>query len=66
MQFRARSKSRVLEDLTSKLQSLPPRHPGRPALIRMIVGLSADMARRRSCAARPADDRGDKKGHRSP
>jgi hypothetical protein len=46
MQFRTRSLGRVLTDLTSKLEQLPSSHPERPALIRMIGGLKAELATR--------------------
>ena len=44
MQFQSRSKERVLADLTSKLRQLPPAHPDRPSLARMIVALRAELA----------------------
>jgi hypothetical protein len=47
MQFRTRSIGRVLTDLTIKLEQLPLTHPERPALIRMILGLKAELATRR-------------------
>ena len=46
MEFRTRSKSRVLDDLVEKLRQLPRTHPDRPRLIRMIIGLSDEIGRR--------------------
>jgi hypothetical protein len=46
MEFQTRSKECVLADLTSKLQTLPPSHPDRPILARMIVGLRDELAPR--------------------
>jgi hypothetical protein len=46
MKFRTRSQEDVLEDLVRKLEQLPPQHPSRPALIRMIVGLQGELALR--------------------
>jgi hypothetical protein len=43
MQFQTRSKHRVLEDLSAKLGELPPNHPERGALTRMIEGLKAEL-----------------------
>jgi hypothetical protein len=50
MQLQSRSKECVLADLTSKLQQLPPGHPDRPSLARVIVALRAELA---FAAARP-------------
>jgi hypothetical protein len=46
MKFRTRSQEDVLDDLVRKLEQLPPQHPSRPALIRMIVGLRGELALR--------------------
>jgi hypothetical protein len=46
MKFRTRSQEDVLEDLVRKLEQLPPQHPSRPALVRMIVGLQGELALR--------------------
>ena len=46
MEFRTRSLGCVLADLIRKLEQLPPEHPDRPALIRMIAGLQAETALR--------------------
>ena len=46
MEFRTRSKSRVLDDLVEKLRQLPRTHPDRARLIRMIIGLSDEIGRR--------------------
>jgi hypothetical protein len=46
MEFRTRSKSRVLDDLVEKLRPLPRTHPDRPRLIRMIIDLSHEIGRR--------------------
>jgi hypothetical protein len=35
----------VLCDLIAKLEGLPPRHPDRPHLIRMILGLRHELER---------------------
>jgi hypothetical protein len=43
MKFRTRSKKEVLVDLTLKLQALPPAHPDRSLLARMILGLRAEL-----------------------
>jgi hypothetical protein len=51
MEFQSRSKELVLEDLTNKLQVLPPKHPDRPILARMILGLRAELGRRRPQAS---------------
>ena len=45
MELRARSKSRVLDDLVEKLRTLPRNHPDRPHLIRMIIHLSRETVR---------------------
>jgi hypothetical protein len=45
MEFRTRSRSRVLDDLTDKLRKLPQDHPDRPHLIRMILGLRDEIER---------------------
>ena len=47
MELRARSKSRVLDDLVEKLRTLPRNHPDRPHLIRMIIHLSRETVRPR-------------------
>jgi hypothetical protein len=41
-----RSINRVLFDLVRKLERVPAEHPDRPALIRMIAGLRAEIALR--------------------
>jgi hypothetical protein len=43
MKIKARSKWQVLADLTDKLKNLPPKHPDRSILARMIVGLRAEL-----------------------
>jgi hypothetical protein len=43
VEFRTRSKSCVLRHLIAKLDSLPPKHPDRPHLIRMILGLCREL-----------------------
>jgi hypothetical protein len=40
-----RSKADVLDALTRKLERLPPWHPDRPRLTRMILGLRAELDR---------------------
>lgn len=45
MQFHAQSKLRVLDDLVEKLRRLPPNHPERPRLIRMIIDLRGEIDR---------------------
>lgn len=42
-QFQTRTKCDVLDDLTRKLDRLPPRHPDRPRLTRMILGLRGEL-----------------------
>jgi hypothetical protein len=56
VEFRTRSKSRVLRDLIAKLESLPPRHPDRPHLIRMILGLRRELERAAPQRPLAADD----------
>jgi hypothetical protein len=46
MDFRTRSKSRVLDDLVEKLRSLPRKHPDRSRLIKMIIDLNREIERR--------------------
>jgi hypothetical protein len=46
MEFRTRSMSRVLDDLIEKLRPLPPEHPDRPRLVRMISDLHSEVAAR--------------------
>lgn len=43
MEFR--SKARVLDDLTRKLERLTPRHPDCPRLTRMILDLRHELER---------------------
>jgi hypothetical protein len=50
MRFKTRSIQQVLIDLTDKLGELPPNHPERPALVRMVAGLRADLSTRRAAA----------------
>jgi hypothetical protein len=45
VEFQTRSKSCVLDDLVAKLGTLPQRHPDRPNLIRMILGLRDEIER---------------------
>jgi hypothetical protein len=45
VEFRSRSKSSVLNDLVAKLESLPQKHPDRPHLIRLILGLRSELER---------------------
>jgi len=45
MEFRTRSRSRVLDDLIDKLRKFPQNHPDRPHLIRMIIGLRDEIER---------------------
>ena len=45
-EFRARSKLRVLDELVEKLRRLPPNHPDRPRLIRMIIDLRGEIERK--------------------
>jgi hypothetical protein len=54
MDFRSRSKSQVLDDLVAKLAAVSERHPDRPRLIRMILGLRSEIDRRPS--SQPAGD----------
>jgi hypothetical protein len=42
MQFQSRSKEQAIADIASKVSHLPPNHPERPALLRMIKGLRSD------------------------
>jgi len=51
MEFRTRSMSRVLDDLIEKLRRLPPEHPDRPRLVRMISDLHSEVAARPERAA---------------
>jgi hypothetical protein len=44
MKVGTRSQVEVLADLTSKLRSLPPKHPYRSTLARMILGLRVELA----------------------
>jgi hypothetical protein len=44
MRFETRSRETVLDDLTKKVGELPLNHPDRPALVRMIDGLRAEIA----------------------
>jgi hypothetical protein len=43
MQFQTRSKTRAVADLAAKLLQLPPRHPHRYALARMVEGLKVEL-----------------------
>jgi hypothetical protein len=43
MQFRTRSKEQAIADIASKVSHLPPNHPERPALLRMIKGLRSEL-----------------------
>lgn len=45
MEFCTRTKSRVLEDLVEKVRSLPPNHPDRTHLMRMITDLGLEIER---------------------
>ena len=45
IEFRTRTKSRVLEDLVEKVRSLPPNHPDLPHLMRMITDLGLEIER---------------------
>ena len=54
--FRARSKSCVLEDFVEKLRLLPANHPDRPRLIRMIIDLRCEIERRDDTASPVATD----------
>jgi hypothetical protein len=54
MHFRTRPKSHVLDDLVAKLEQISPKHPERPRLVRMILDLRREIARRP--AAAPAGD----------
>jgi hypothetical protein len=58
MEFRTRSKSCVLSDLTAKLESLPEEHPDRPTLIRMMLGLRHELEQ--------AQNQRDASGHNTP
>jgi hypothetical protein len=40
--------SQVLADLVAKLEAISTRHPDRPRLIRMIIGLRREIERRPS------------------
>jgi hypothetical protein len=55
MEFRTRSRARVLDDLTDKLRTLPQDHPDRPRLIRMIVGLRDEIERAKPPQSLAAD-----------
>lgn len=44
--FRARTKSCVLDELVEKLRRLPQNHPDRPRLIRMVIDLRGEIERR--------------------
>jgi hypothetical protein len=44
MRFETRSKETVLDDLTKRVGELPLNHPDRPALVRMIDGMRAEIA----------------------
>ena len=54
MEFRTRSIAQVLDDLVAKLEQISPKHPERPRLVRMILDLRREIARRP--AAAPAGD----------
>jgi hypothetical protein len=59
MQTQPRSKSQVVADLATKLLQLPPRHPYRDVLVRMIEGLRGELrehGRRAGHRARIEDD----------
>jgi hypothetical protein len=43
MEFRTRSKQRVLDDLVAKLETLPKNDPDRLRLIRMIISLRREL-----------------------
>jgi hypothetical protein len=51
-----RSKARVFDDLTRKLESLPPGHPDRPRLTRMILDLRHELERTAPPQPLAADD----------
>jgi hypothetical protein len=44
MEFQKPSQEDVLADLTSRLRDLPPKHPDRPKLARLIVALRAELS----------------------
>lgn len=43
MEFRTRSKEQAIADLVGKALQLPPKHPDRPALLKMIEGLRSEL-----------------------
>jgi hypothetical protein len=45
VEYRTRTKSRVLDDLVEKLRRLPSNHPDRAHLTRMIIDLSREIER---------------------
>jgi hypothetical protein len=56
VELRIRTKSCVLDDLVAKLNALPQRHPDRPQLIRMILGLLREIDRAALPPPLAADD----------
>jgi hypothetical protein len=57
MDFQTRSKQRVLDDLVAKMETLSPKHPDRPNLLRTILGLR-QILDATSAASGPAPDPG--------
>lgn len=52
MPFQTRTKTQAVADLATKLLQLPPCHPHRPLLIRMIEGLREEL-RQHGCGGAP-------------
>jgi hypothetical protein len=57
MECEKRTTSRVLDNLSSKLGTLPRRHPDRPQLIRMMIDIHREIERPKSNLFPTATDR---------